>query len=374
MNGQNQGRANTPTGVFDIEKAATQSTAQGANAKTRLNEAVYAGPNTMEQLTADFAVGNVRRNVTEKTLKKRMARFVTSKQFFALACLTSLSALLTCFRGYLLPFTLFLVLERVAMAATLWTMFFTAGKKGKEVLPWLSVAETALATIILGFIVAFVGAGMFSKQLLFSGQEKWVELIYRAGMWAVIPALLCIATAYCIFLFKQYERLLCCNVRDALRYGFPYEKGSYKFFVNCIIVAVAMPALYILRGVLGDFSAFDFLSDGALKLFNAALPKGNLYWLNLVGILVHSATMALAGTMAVKYSGIIKRYKQQRDALRRQEAADRAGVEELRRMEEEKTAQRQAGTRVITAEMSSAPLEDSPKPITAEIPGEKKLF
>lgn len=338
-----------PTGIFNIENNSTsgaspaptreQQAVPASAAKTRVDTPVLQAGG-MEQVSDDFAVGNVRRNVTEKTLKKRMARFVTSKEVMVLAILVSVSALLTFFRGYILPVTLLLGLERCAIAATLWVMFFTAGKRGKELFSWLPVIETVVASLLMLFISAFIGAAMFSKQFLVSGQVEWIQRIYDAGMWAVLPALFCLATAYCIYLFKRHERLLCCNIRDSLKYGFSFGKGSYKFFVNCVIVAVAMVALYIIRAIIGDFGSFDFLSDGAAEFYNAAFPKTGWFWFNFIGVLIHAAAIVLAGVLALRYGVLIKRFKHQRESSRRREAADRESVNELRRMEEEKEAER----------------------------------
>lgn len=326
------------TGTFSAPTDAENAEKPVSTDKTRVDTPAYR--EGMNLLSDDFAVGNVRKNVTEKTLKKRMARLVVSKESMILAILFSVSALLTFFRGYVLPVTLLLGLERCAIAATLWVMFFTAGRRGKSLLAWLPIIETVVAALTAAFIAAFTGTAMFAKQFLLLGQEKWVKLIYKAGMWAVVPALFCIAAAYCIYLFKRYERLLCCNIRDSLRYGFSFDKGSYKFFGNCIVTASSLLVLYIARALMGDFAGFDFLSADAASFFNAAFPKTGLFWLSFIGVVVHAAAIVLAGILTLRYGNIIKRFRHQRDESRKREAAERASIEELRQLEREKEERR----------------------------------
>ncbi len=296
----------------------------------------------LEQVTSDFAVGSVPNVSTEKNFKKRMARFANSKVVITLAVLMTLSAILSIFRPYLLPINCFLTAERTAMAACLWVVYATGGKRGMGVFAWLSVVETVLASLLMAFFACFVGCGMFSMQFLVTGQEDYVRLIKNAGMWAVIPGLAALAVAYCVFLFKRHERLVCCNLRDALRYGFAFDRGSIVFTRNCIIVAIAMPVLYILRGVFGDLEGVSLLSNGAKAFYNAVLPVGKGYWLNLVSVLVHSVALGISGAITVKYSAMVKKYKQQKEAKRKEEDSLREGIEELKAIEEEKEAERKA--------------------------------
>lgn len=296
-----------------------------------------ASPNTagLKQVNDGFAVGNVQRSVTEKTFKKRMAKFAASKGVLVLAILFSLSAILSCFRGYMLPLTLFLVAERVAVAATLWTVFFTAGKRGLGFFSLLPVLETVAAVVLMCFMAAFVGCALYGKQLLLGGKEDLVRLIYNAGTVAVIPGLLCIMTAYCIFLFKRHQRLIACNLRDGARYGFSFDKGAYVFARNCVIVAVAMPAAYIAFGLLPSFKSLGF-SEGGAALLSHLFHKGSGYWLNLIGIGVHSTALCVAGSMTVRYAYMVKKFRQQKEAAIKEEKAALEGINELKQIEEEK--------------------------------------
>ncbi len=302
---------------------------QNQHGNTRVANAVQQG---LKQVNADFAVGNVHKP-TEKSFKRRMARFAHSNAMLILALLMTSSAILTGFRPYLLPINAFLVAERAVMAVCLWIVFATGGKHGMGFMAWLGIIETIAVAVMMAFFAAFIGCGMFAQQLLLTNQEDLVRTIKGAGMWAVVPALLALAVAYCVFLFKRFERLVCCNLRDSLRYGFAFDRGSYMFARNCVIVAVAMPVLYIIRGSLGDFEGIKALSDGARTLYNTVLPMGKSYWLNLAGVIVHSATLLVAGALLVKYSAMVKRFKEQKEAARAVEEANREGIKELTEIE-----------------------------------------
>ncbi len=303
--------------------------------ETRVVNAVKGG---FKQVNPGFAVGSVGK-IMERSFKRRVSRFAQSGAVLLLAVLMTASAVLSCFRPYIFPINCFLVAERGLMALLLWTVYATGGKHGMGLFAWLGVIETVVASVMMVFFAAFIGCGMFAMQLLFTSQADMVRLVKGAGMWAVIPALAALAIAYCIFLFKRYERLICCNIRDSLRYGFAFDRGSYMFARNCAIVAVAMPVLYIIRGSLGDFSGIEVLSEGARKLYNAVLPLGKHYWLNLVGVLVHSATLLLSGAILVKFSAMVKKYKEQAEASRAYEEATRAGIKEAAELEAEANPQ-----------------------------------
>lgn len=317
----------------------------------------------LQKINTDFAVANVQKNMGEKTFKKRMARFANSKAVLLLAVLMTVSALLTVFRPYLLSVKILLVAERAVMALLLWVVYATGGKRGMGAFAWLSVIEIVAFALLMIFFAAFIGCGMFSMQLLFTSHDETVRLIKGAGMWAVLPALLALCVAYSVFLFKRHERLICCNLRDALRYGFAFDKGAYVFMRNCIIVAVAMPLLYIIRGSFGDMSGIKALSDGARGFYGYVLPVGKYYWLNLGGVLVHSAVFVLSGIVAVRYSSMAKRFKRQKEARLAEEEALRAGVEELKELEAEKQAERQAAEKAVekaaAAEAPYVPVDDT---------------
>lgn len=295
---------------------------------------------TFQQVRGGFAVGSVQRSLTEKTLKKRLARLANSKGMVTLATLMTLSALLTVFRGYIAPIAICLTVERILIASVLWCMYATGGKMGRGLLPWLPVIETVVAAILCAFFAVFVFCGMFAKLFLISGQEELVRTIVGAGMWAVVPALAALATGYCVFLFKRHERLICCNVRDGLKYGFAFDKGAGKFMQNCLIVAIALAGLAVFKLIVGDFSAFGFLGEDGARLFNIAFNMDESIWLTFLGNLVHGAALLVAGAMAVRYSSTVKRYRQQRDAQRRAEDEAREGIKELCEIEQAKETEK----------------------------------
>lgn len=315
--------------------------------KTRTVPAVGNG---FQQVNTDFAVANVQKKMGEKTFKKRMARFANSKAVLLLAVLMTVSAVLSVFRPYLFSIKIFLISERTLMALLLWLLYATGGKYGMGLFSWLCVLETLVSTLAMAFCTAFIGCSMFAMQLLFTDKDDIVRLINGAEMWAVIPALLCLCVAYCIFLFKRHERLICCNLRDSLRFGFAFDKGSYVYMRNCMIVAIAMPVLYIIRGSLGDFSGIKAIPEGARNFYNYAFPMGDSYWLNLAGVLVHSAVLVVAGLICVRYAAMAKKFNQQREARLAEEEAVRAGIEELKAMEAEKLSERQEEKTAAMAE------------------------
>lgn len=302
---------------------------QKPHGDTRVANTVQGG---LKQLNSGFAVGGVNK-IIEKSFKRRVARFAQSNGVLLLAVLMTVSALLSFFRPYVMPVNCFLAAERSVMAVLLWVIYGTGGKHGMGLFAWLGVIETVVASVMFTFFAAFIGCGMFSMQLLLKNQADLVRVIKGAGMWAVVPALLCLAIAYCIFLFKRHERHVCCNLRDALRYGFAFDRGSYVFARNCAIVAVAMPVLFIVRGSFGDFGGIDALSDGARKLFNTVLPLGKHYWLSLVGVFVHSAALLLSGALLVRYSAMVKKHKEHKEASRAYEAAAQESIKELTELE-----------------------------------------
>lgn len=294
-------KVSAPTGVFDVNRI---------NADT----------------TAVFPTEHgAHKPVSEKTLRKRLARLCASRSVLALAVLLSLSALLTVFRGYYLPITLLLTVGRVLSAAAVWTLCLTAGKKGGRLLAALPLYVTIARAVALLFGAVFIFCGMFGKMVLLggSGAVNLVRTVYGAGMWAVIPALACIVAAYCFYLFARHERLLCCNIRDGLTYGFAFEGGATGFLRSSIAAAVAFPVLQVIRGVVGTFGKYELFSDGAAKLLDKLFISQSNYWVNFLGILVHSAALILAGTLAVKYSATVKKYKAQKEARKEAKNAEK---------------------------------------------------
>jgi len=285
-----------PTGVFDIP----------GNPPTKAMDKVKAGE------TGIFpAEGAVHKNISEKTLKKRLARLAASRLVLSLAVLMSVSAILTAIRGYFWPVTVTLTLGRTLSAVALWLIYATAGKKGSRLLAALPLYMTVFAVTVFSLMGVFVFCAMFGKLFLFGG-DKAVELVraaHSAGLWSVIPALIFFVIAYCIYLFKRHERLLACNVRDALLYGFPFEKGSAGFMRSCIVAACALTVLQIGRGAVGSFSQFETLGKEGAAFFDKLFMAEYSYWLNFLGVLVHSAALLAAGVAGNRYSAIVKKYK-----------------------------------------------------------------
>ncbi len=277
----------------------------------------------------------VGRKIGARTLKRRVSALCTSRLMLLLCLFMSVSALLTAFRGYYMPFTLYLTLQRAANAAVLWTVYITAGKKGTRELAWYPVVEAIVSAVGLLFLAAFTICAMFKTALIFSGSKSFILSIYKSGMWALVLAMSFVMAAYCIYLFKRRERLLLCNLRDALRYGFAFNSGCKVFSVCCIVVACMMPLSLVVLAVLGGFDALPYISADAAALFNRIYNTGSYFVLTLLGVLVHSVALLLTAVMTVRYEGVVKRYKEQRDAQKKAEEEIKKSREEAEAVEEE---------------------------------------
>ncbi len=286
--------------------------------------------------------GVAHRALSERTLKKRLAKLASSRSVLLLALLVSLSAILTAFRGYLVPITVFLTAERVLFAVGLWMVYITAGKKGGKLLAALPLYSGVAAIIGLLFLAAFISCAMFGKLLLFQteGSVQLVRVIYSAKLWAIVPALLCIMAAYCFYLFKRHERQLLCNVRDGLKYGFPFEQGYSAYARSCVAVAVLFAAFQITRAFFGGFSQLGFIPDHAVKMLDSLLLPQLNYGVSLVGVLVQAASLVLAATLAYRYGNTVKKYKAQKAALDGAKQAAKESANAVIEMENEKAAAR----------------------------------
>ncbi len=287
-----------PTGVFDIP----------INTQTKPMDKVVPSD------TGVFpTVGTTPKNISEKTLKKRLARLAASRPVLLLAVLLTVSAVLTALRGYFWPVTVTLTAGRALAALAVWLIYGSAGKKGSSLLAALPLYMTIVSCGVYVLLGVFVFCAMFGKMFLLSGDTA-VDLVrsaHSAGLWAVPSALAFFMAAYCLYLFKRHERLLCCNIRDGIKYGFPFEKGSGAFMRCCVIAAVVLPVLHIGRGVIGSFTGFEVLGKAAAFYDKLFIDQLN-YWLSFVGILVHSAALIMAGAVGNRYSAVVKRYKAQR--------------------------------------------------------------
>ena len=292
------------------------------NNKTTVGQAfpaptgVFEANRPQQTNTGMFPVeGSGHKAVSEKTLRKRLARLASSRPVLALCILLSVSTFLTAFRGYFLPVTLLLTLGRGLFAAAAWMIYLTAGKKGSGFLAALPLYATASICVVLLFFAVFIFSGMFGKMVLVSGDsaEELVRLIYSAKLWAIVPALAFVTAAYCLYLFARHQRLLFCNIRDGLIYGFPFENGYGGFVRACITVAVALPCVHIVSGIIGTFGSYEVLSSGAAELFDRIFLSDSGYWLNLLGVLVHSSALITAAVVAMRYGTVVKKYKEQRE-------------------------------------------------------------
>lgn len=252
----------------------------------------------------------------ERTLKKRLARLCAARPVLILAVLLSVSALLTAFRGYLLPVTVFLTVLRVGYAVGLWLLHLSAGKKGAKLLSALSLYGTIAGVVGLLFLAVYIACAMFGQALLLQTEStlSLARTIYAAGLWAVIPALMCIMAAYCLYLFKRHERQLLCNLRDGLRYGFPFEQGSAAFTRNSTLSAVVLLVLQIVRAFFTSFSLLGISSANTVKMLDKLLLPQMNYAVSLIGVLVHVAALIVAAALARGYGETVKKYKAQRSA------------------------------------------------------------
>lgn len=287
-----------PTGVFDVPK----------DAPTRPMELVGTGTGVFP------AEGASHKNISEKTLKKRLARLAASPLVLSLAVLMSVSAVMTALRGYFWPVTATLTAGRALAATALWLIYATAGKKGGRLLAALSLYMAVIGVTVFSLMGVFTFCAMFGKLFLFGGENavQLVRTAHSAGLWSVVPALVFFVIAYCLYLFKRHERLITCNVRDALLYGFPFEKGNVGFMSSCVVTAFVFTALQIASGAVGSFSCFESLGKEGAALFDKLFMSNISYWLNFLGVLVHSAALLVAGVAGNRYSAIVKKYKLQK--------------------------------------------------------------
>ncbi len=292
---KNPAPTNAKTAHFDINEAKKTADGLAAGAATQHKNA---------------------KKVGAKTLKRRVGALCSSRLMLLFCIFMSVSAVLTTMRGYFLPFTLYLSLQRFAMVGCAWTVYFTAGKRLTTVFSWLPIAETIVAGVLFPFLAVYTGAAMFRNAVIFTAKD-YIYDVYKAGMWAIPVALGFFVIAYCIYLFKRRERLVLCNMRDALRYGFSFSGGSKRFVVYGMIVAVAMPLSLVVVEIMGGFSSLPYVSADAAVLIERVYGTGWIFVLNLIGVLVHSAAIVL-GTMIVgRFDVIVKRYKEQREVQKK---------------------------------------------------------
>lgn len=252
----------------------------------------------------------------ERTLKKRLARLCAARPVLILAVLVSVSAVLTALRGYLLPVTVFLVVLRAGYAAGLWLLHLSAGKRGAKLLSALSLYGTLAGVVGLLALAVYIACAMFGQALFLQteGTLRLAHTIYAAGLWAVIPVLMCIMAAYCLYLFKRHEWRLLCNLRDGLRYGFPFEQGSTAFTRNCTLCAAVLLVLQIVRAFFTSFSLLGISSANTVKMLDKLLLPQLNYAVSLIGVLVHIAALIMAAGLAHSYGETVKKYKSQRSA------------------------------------------------------------
>lgn len=311
------------------------------------NEAIESGNKNGHTDSNLYTVeGRTQRTVNERTLKKRLSKLASSRAVLLLAIFTSLSALLTAFRGYLLPVTLFLAALRTCYAIGLWIVYSSKGKKGAGFLAAFSLASTAAAVIGLLLLAAFIGCGMFGKLFLVrtNGTVLLAKAISEAKTFAVIPALICIMVAYCIYLFKRYERQTLCNVRDGLRFGFPFGQGSLIYARNCFIVSGVLLAVTVVRSFFISFSGVGFIPEYAVEALDWLLIPHCNFAAFVAGAAVQIAVYVLSAVLAFRYNGMIKRYKAQKAAADEARKSAEDGTNAMLEAEREKAAGR-AGKR-----------------------------
>lgn len=290
--------------------------------------------------------GKSQRTVNERTLKKRLSKFASSRTVLLLAIFTSLSAVLTAFRGYLLPVTLFLAVLRTCYAVGLWLVYTSKGKKGGGFLAAFSLVSTAAAVIGLLLLAAFIGCGMFGKLLLVrtDGTVRLAKAILEAKTFAVVPALICIMAAYCVYLFKKYERQTLCNMRDGLRFGFPFGQGSLIYARNCLFVSGVLLAVTVARSFFVSFSGVGFIPGYAVEALDWLLIPHCNFAAFAAGAVVQVAVYVLSAVLAFRYGGIVKRYKAQKAAADEARRSAEDGASAVLEAEREKAAGR-AGKR-----------------------------
>lgn len=342
-----------PTDVFFVDTAATAAVpdatavldATGVPDATGVLDAAAPASGDTIPVPGDTSLytvdGKAYRGVSSRTLKKRLARLASSQLVLALGLFLSVSAALTAFRGYLLPVTVFLAAERAVFALGLWRVYFTAGKKGGAFLAAMSFWTPFAAVAGLLFFAVFLACAMFGKLLLFRGAaaEELVRLVYRARLWAVLPALLCVAAAYWVYLFARRQRLLLCNMRDGLRYGFPFENGYRQFSRNCVLVAALMSAFQVLRAFFHSFGVIGVPRQAAAMLDRLLLSQRN-YTVNALGVAVQALVFVLAAALARRFGKTVRKYKAQKKSYDEERRSAEEGAAEVLALEKEQAAGR----------------------------------
>ncbi len=302
------------------------------------------------------------RAVSEKTLKKRLARIAASRLMLVMAVLLSVSAVLTLLRGYFWPFTTVLFLHRLLAAVSAWVLYSTAGKRGGRLLAAAPLYATIASVTGLVFLAVYIFCGMFGKMVLVSGEnaEEWVRLIYGAGLWAILPSLACLVMAYCLYLFKRHERFLALNVRDGLRYGFAFEKGYGSFSRSAIILAAVMFTFQIFRGFVDSFGAFGWFPESAVALYDRLFLSQKFYAVNLIGVIIHCGALACAVLLSFKYSSVVKKYKIQREIYRQsKEAEERKMPEDSDNLQNNEELKKAGDNELVFAEEEDETAEEN---------------
>lgn len=296
--------------------------------------------------TADSSLytveGKANRNVSERTLRKRLARLASSRLVMLLALFVSFSAILTMFRGYFLPITVVLTVERVLLSVGLWMLFATAGKKGGKLLAAIPLAMMIIASIGLAALAGFATLAMFGKVVPIATKEviQLARLMYASQLWTLVPILACVMAGYCLNLFYRHQRLLLCNLRDGLKYGFAFENGYKPFASGCVIVAAVALGSQFLRLFFTSFSAFGFLSDKAVAMLDAFFLKQMNYGLSLAGMMVQAAVLIVAAVLALRYGAVVKKFKAQRHTAETAKRSAEESKAEVVAIETEKAARR----------------------------------
>ncbi len=286
--------------------------------------------------------GKAHRSVSERTLRKRLARLASSPMVLILAILVSLSVISTAFSGYMWPVTLFLVIERLALAIGLWMLYTTAGKKGGAVLAVIPMCTGIVGIVGILFVAVFTGSAMFGKLLLVqtSSAVALVRAVYQANLWAVVPILVCITVAYCAYLFYSRERQLLCNLRDGLRYGFPFENGYKQFSVGCVSIAAGLLIYRLAAAIIGSFANIGFVSSRAVAMLDAMLlPQGNAF-VGIVCALLEAAVLIISAVLAFRYGATVKKFKAQKKVMDGVNKSARESAEAVISIEKEKAAAR----------------------------------
>lgn len=269
---------------------------------------------------------NVGKKIGPKTMKRRAGALCSSRLMLLFCIFMSVSTVLTAFRGYFTPFTVYLTVQRFAMAACAWTVYFTSGKYLATVFSWLPIVESVASAVMLLIFAACTGYAVTSsgadKASSFMGLGNLASAANKSGMWALVVAASFVAMAYCIYLFKRRERLVLCNIRDAAQHGFAFSGGSKRYVAYGMIVACVMPISFIALKVMGGFDGLPYVSEDAAALMNGIYNTGSIFVLNLIGVFVHSAAVLVSTMIVGRYEMVVKRYKEQREAQKKLQEED----------------------------------------------------